>query len=48
MIQRLVAAALRMPFIVISVVVVIIIAGLGAYRALDIEAYPNPCRPSSK
>jgi heavy metal efflux system protein len=45
MIQRLVAAALRMPFIVISVVVVVIIAGLGAYRALDIEAYPNPVPP---
>jgi heavy metal efflux system protein len=45
MIQRLVAAALRMPFVVISVVVVIIIAGLGAYRALDIEAYPNPVPP---
>src|SRR5580658_4140029 len=45
MIQRLVAAALRMPFIVISVVVVVVIAGLGAYRALDIEAYPNPVPP---
>ncbi len=45
MIQKLVAAALRMPFIVITVVVVIIIAGLGAYRALDIEAYPNPVPP---
>src|SRR5271163_269851 len=45
MIQKLVAAALRMPFIVISTVVVIIIAGLGAYRALDIEAYPNPVPP---
>jgi heavy metal efflux system protein len=45
MIQKLVAAALRMPFIVITVVVVVIIAGLGAYRALDIEAYPNPVPP---
>ena len=45
MIQRLVAAALRMPFIVFSVVVVVVIAGLGAYRALDIEAYPNPVPP---
>ena len=45
MIQKLVASALRMPFIVISVVVVVVIAGLGAYRALDIEAYPNPVPP---
>src|ERR1700691_1096403 len=45
MIQKLVAAALRMPFIVITVVVVVIIAGLGAYRALDIEAYPLPTPP---
>ncbi|MGO8993742.1 MAG: efflux RND transporter permease subunit [Polyangiaceae bacterium] len=45
MIQRLVAAALRMPFIVLSVAVIIILAGLGAYSDLDIEAYPNPVPP---
>src|SRR5580698_10876967 len=45
MIQKLVAAALRMPFIILSTVIVVIIAGLAAYRALDIEAYPNPVPP---
>src|SRR3984957_16895554 len=45
MIQRLVALALRMPFIVLSVAVIIILAGLGAYSDLDIEAYPNPVPP---
>src|SRR5580704_4939984 len=45
MIQRLVAAALRMPFIVICTVVLIIVGGLAAYERLDIEAYPNPVPP---
>src|SRR5579871_5764375 len=45
MIQRLVAFALRMPFIVISTVVIIIVSGLAAYQRLDIEAYPNPVPP---
>ncbi len=45
MIQRLVAAALRMRAIVFSMVVVVIIGGLAAYHRLDIEAYPNPCPP---
>jgi cobalt-zinc-cadmium resistance protein CzcA len=45
MIQKLVAFALRMPFIILSSVVVIILAGFGAYTRLDIEAYPNPVPP---
>src|SRR5580692_7377145 len=45
MIQRLVAFALRMPFIIVSTVVLIIVAGLAAYQRLDIEAYPNPVPP---
>ena len=45
MIQKLVALSLRMPFIVVSSAVVLIIAGLGAYKELDIEAYPNPVPP---
>src|SRR5580698_7355572 len=45
MIQRIVAAALRMPFIVFSCAVLLIVLGLGAYAELDIEAYPNPCPP---
>src|SRR5579872_162899 len=45
MIQRIVSGALRMPFIVFSMAVVLIVAGLAAYRELDIEAYPNPCPP---
>jgi heavy metal efflux system protein len=45
MIQRLVAFALRMPFIIVSTVVLIIVSGLAAYQRLDIEAYPNPVPP---
>jgi heavy metal efflux system protein len=45
MIQRLVAFALRMPFVVVTTAVVIIIAGLISYKELDIEAYPNPVPP---
>src|SRR5579859_2382074 len=45
MIQKLVAFALRMPFIVLSCAVLLVIAGLAAYRNLDIEAYPNPVPP---
>jgi cobalt-zinc-cadmium resistance protein CzcA len=45
MIQRIVAGALRVPFIVFSAAVLLILVGLFAYRELDIEAYPNPCPP---
>ena len=45
MIQRVVAFALRMPFIVLSTAVLIVVMGLAAYKELDIEAYPNPVPP---
>jgi cobalt-zinc-cadmium resistance protein CzcA len=45
MIQALVRFALKMPFIVVSSVIVIILAGFAAYSRLDIEAYPNPVPP---
>ena len=45
MIQKLVALALRMPFIVLAGAVTLIAAGLVAYSNLDIEAYPNPVPP---
>ncbi|HTB71882.1 MAG TPA: CusA/CzcA family heavy metal efflux RND transporter [Polyangiaceae bacterium] len=45
MIQRVVAAALRMPVVVFALAVLLIAVGLAAYRALDIEAYPNPVPP---
>src|SRR5580658_3213379 len=45
MIQRIVAGALRMPFIVFAMAVLLVLMGLAAYRELDIEAYPNPCPP---
>jgi cobalt-zinc-cadmium resistance protein CzcA len=45
MIQKLVARALGMPFIVLCAVAVLIALGLASYRALDIEAYPNPVPP---
>ncbi len=45
MIQRLVAFALRMPFVVLATVVALIVGGAVAYKQLDIEAYPNPVPP---
>jgi cobalt-zinc-cadmium resistance protein CzcA len=45
MIQRIVAAALRMPLIVFALAIVVVVAGLTAYSRLDIEAYPNPVAP---
>src|SRR5215831_686390 len=45
MIQRLVAFALRMPFVVLTTAIAIIIAGIISYKELDIEAYPNPVPP---
>ncbi|HEY4012108.1 MAG TPA: CusA/CzcA family heavy metal efflux RND transporter [Polyangiaceae bacterium] len=45
MIQRLVALAVRLPFIVICTAALIVIGGLYAYRQLNIEAYPNPVPP---
>jgi cobalt-zinc-cadmium resistance protein CzcA len=45
MIQKLVAAALKMPFIIFIVACVLIAAGLYCYKVLDIEAYPNPVPP---
>jgi cobalt-zinc-cadmium resistance protein CzcA len=45
MIQKLVAFALRMPFVILSAAVAIILGGVAAYQRLDIEAYPNPVPP---
>src|SRR5579883_2132353 len=45
MIQRIVAAALRMPLAVLAAALLLVALGLGAYKALDIEAYPNPVPP---
>src|SRR5271154_3666716 len=45
MIQRIVAGALRMPIVVFAAAILLIVLGLAAYRALDIEAYPNPVPP---
>ncbi|GAC1575038.1 MAG: CusA/CzcA family heavy metal efflux RND transporter [Polyangiales bacterium] len=45
MIQRLVAFALRMPFVIIASAIAIALAGMMAYGKLDIEAYPNPVPP---
>jgi cobalt-zinc-cadmium resistance protein CzcA len=45
MIQRIVATALRMPFVVFAIGLLLVALGLAAYRQLDIEAYPNPCPP---
>src|SRR5258708_7295135 len=43
--QRVVAGALRMPIVVCAVGLLLVALGAAAYRALDIEAYPNPVPP---
>jgi heavy metal efflux system protein len=45
MIQRIVAAALRMPLIVFAAAILLVVVGSLAYVDLDIEAYPNPVPP---
>src|SRR6201996_6830863 len=45
MIQKLVEAALKMPFVVLLLALGIMGGGLYAYKELDIEAYPNPVPP---
>ncbi|MEO7092521.1 MAG: CusA/CzcA family heavy metal efflux RND transporter [Polyangiales bacterium] len=45
MIMRIVAFALRMPFVVLATAVALLLVGAAAYRQLDIEAYPNPVPP---
>jgi cobalt-zinc-cadmium resistance protein CzcA len=45
MLQRLVAIAVRMPLIVITTVILLVLGGLYAFRELNIEAYPNPVPP---
>jgi cobalt-zinc-cadmium resistance protein CzcA len=45
MIQKLVASALRYPFLVYALAVAVVVVGLYAYSQLDIEAYPNPVPP---
>ena len=45
MIQRLVAIAVRSPFVVLMLALALIGAGGFAFHELDIEAYPNPVPP---
>ncbi len=45
MIQKIVAAALRMPLMVFAAAALLAVVGLLAYKELDIEAYPNPVPP---
>ena len=45
MIQKIVAAALRMPLMVFAAAALLAVVGLLAYKELDIEAYPNSVPP---
>jgi cobalt-zinc-cadmium resistance protein CzcA len=45
MIQKMVAAALRAPLLVMLMALGLIGGGLFAYKNLDVEAYPNPVPP---
>lgn len=44
-IQRIVRSSLRLPAMVLLCALVLVGGGLAAFRALDIEAYPNPVPP---
>src|SRR5690349_10670413 len=45
MIERLVAWALKAPFVMFIMALCLVGAGLWSYKELDIEAYPNPVPP---
>jgi len=45
MIAKLVAAALRMPAVVLALAAALVCSGLYCYSILDVEAYPNPVPP---
>ena len=45
MIERLVSAAVRAPFLVLMAALALVGVGIHSYARLDIEAYPNPVPP---
>jgi cobalt-zinc-cadmium resistance protein CzcA len=45
MIERLVSAAVRAPFLVLMAALALVGLGIHSYLRLDIEAYPNPVPP---
>ena len=45
MIERLVSAAVRAPFLVLMAALALVGVGIHSYLRLDIEAYPNPVAP---
>jgi cobalt-zinc-cadmium resistance protein CzcA len=45
MLQKLIAAALRLPSMILLLALILIGIGLYSYKQLDIEAYPNPVPP---
>ena len=45
MIEKLVAWALRAPWLMVLLAVGLAVGGLWSYKELDIEAYPNPVPP---
>jgi cobalt-zinc-cadmium resistance protein CzcA len=45
MIEKLVGWAVRAPFVVLILALVLAAGGLWSYKELDIEAYPNPVPP---
>jgi cobalt-zinc-cadmium resistance protein CzcA len=45
LIQRLVTFAVRMPFIVLTTALLVLVGGAYAFRQLNVEAYPNPVPP---
>ena len=45
MIERIVRLSLRKPILILLLISAIVVAGLAAFRALNIEAYPDPVPP---
>jgi len=45
MIEKLVSAAVRAPFLVLMAALALVGVGIHSYMQLDIEAYPNPVAP---
>ena len=48
MVSKLIGWALNSPLIVIILALVLVTAGLFSFHHINVEAYPDPRRPSSR
>ena len=46
MVSKLIGAMLRQRLLVVALTILLLVGGLYAFRALNIEAYPDPSPPT--